>query len=135
MTLDRSALEQTLAAAGCITPRGEAECLLHAAGDDAGALASMLERRIEGEPLPWITGTISFCGLEVHVTPGVYVPRWQTEPLALMAASLLPPDGVAIDLCTGAGAVAMVLAAAAPAARVVATDVDPVAGDWGRGHG
>jgi len=127
MTLDRAALEQTLAAAGCITPRDEADALLHAAGDDAGALASMLERRIEGEPLPWITGTISFCGLEVRVTPGVYVPRWQTEPLARMAASLMPPDGVAVDLCTGSGAVAMVLAAAAPAARVIATDIDPVA--------
>jgi len=135
MTLDRAALEQTLAAAGCITPRDEADALLHAAGDDAGALASMLERRIEGEPLPWITGTISFCGLEVRVTPGVYVPRWQTEPLARMAASLMPPDGVAVDLCTGSGAVAMVLAAAAPAARVIATDIGPVAVACARRNG
>jgi release factor glutamine methyltransferase len=95
----------------------------------------MLERRIEGEPLPWITGTISFCGLEVRVTPGVYVPRWQTEPLARMAASLMPPDGVAVDLCTGSGAVAMVLAAAAPAARVIATDIDQVAVACARRNG
>jgi release factor glutamine methyltransferase len=135
MTSDRAAVEQALAAAGCITPRDEADALLHAAGDDAGALASMLERRIEGEPLPWITGTISFCGLEVRVTPGVYVPRWQTEPLARMAASLMPPDGVAVDLCTGSGAVAMVLAAAAPAARVIATDIDPVAVACARRNG
>jgi release factor glutamine methyltransferase len=71
----------------------------------------------------------------MRVTPGVYVPRWQTEPLARMAASLLPPDGVAVDLCTGAGAVAMVLAAAAPAARVVATDTDPVAVACARSNG
>ena len=135
MTPDRAAVEQALAAAGCITPRNEADALLHAAGDDAGALASMLERRIEGEPLPWITGTIAFCGLEVRVTPGVYVPRWQTGPLARMAASLLPPDGVAVDLCTGSGAVAMVLAAAAPAARVGATDTAPGAGAWARSNG
>jgi len=135
MTSDRAAVEQALAAAGCITPRDEADALLDAAGDDAGALASMLERRIEGEPLPWITGTISFCGLEVRVTPGVYVPRWQTEPLARMAASLMPPDGVAVDLCTGSGAVAMVLAAAAPAARVIATDIDPVAVACARRNG
>ena len=135
MTSDRAAVEQALAAAGCITPRDEADALLHAAGDDADALTSMLERRIEGEPLPWITGTISFCGLEVRVTPGVYVPRWQTEPLARMAASLMPPDGVAVDLCTGSGAVAMVLAAAAPAARVIATDIDPVAVACARRNG
>src|SRR4029079_7411979 len=47
------------------------------------------------------------------------------EPLARMAASLLPPDGVAVDLCTGAGAVAMVLAAAAPAGPGVATGREP----------
>jgi release factor glutamine methyltransferase len=127
MHLDRASVEQTLAAAGCVTPRDEADALLHAAGDDAGVLAAMVARRIEGEPLAWITGSIRFCGLDVRVTPGVYVPRWQTEPLARMATSLLPADGVAIDLCTGAGAIAMLLAVAAPTARVVATDVDPVA--------
>jgi release factor glutamine methyltransferase len=133
--LDRSSIEQALARAGCISPVEEADALLEAAGDDPHALASMLERRIGGEPLPWITGSIRFCGLKVRVVPGVYVPRWQTEPLARLAASLLPPTGVAVDLCTGAGAVAMVLAAAAPAARVFATDVDPLAVACARTNG
>lgn len=124
-----------MAAAGCITPRDEADALLHAARDDPLVLGSMLERRIRGEPLPWITGSIRFCGLDVGVRPGVYVPRWQTEPLARLAASLLPPTGVAVDLCTGAGAVAMVLAAAAPGARVVATDIDPLAVECARTNG
>jgi release factor glutamine methyltransferase len=95
----------------------------------------MLERRIAGEPLPWITGSIRFCGLDVRVAPGVYVPRWQTEPLARRAASLLPPTGVAVDLCTGAGAIAMVLAAAAPGAGVFATDVDALAVACARTNG
>jgi len=133
--LDRASVEQALAAAGCITPTDEADELLHAAGDDHAALASMLQRRIEGEPLAWITGSIRFCGLVVRVTPGVYVPRWQTEPLARRAASLLPSAGVAVDLCTGAGAVAMVLMAAAPNARVIATDVDPLAVACARSNG
>ena len=128
-------MEQALAAAGCITPGDEADALLVAAGGDPHALASMLERRIDGEPLPWITGSIRFCGLDVRVAPGVYVPRWQTEPLARRAASLLPADGVAVDLCTGAGAVAMVLKVAAPGARVVATDVDPLAVACARSNG
>jgi release factor glutamine methyltransferase len=134
-TSDRVSVEQTLAAAGCISPRDEADELLRAAAGDARTLASMLERRIGGEPLPWITGSIRFCGLEVRVTPGVYVPRWQTEPLARLAASLLPPGGVAVDLCTGAGAVAMVLAAASPTARVRATDIDPLAVACARSNG
>jgi release factor glutamine methyltransferase len=135
MDLDRAAVEQALARAGCISPVEEADALFDAAGDDPTALASMLERRIRGEPLPWITGAIRFCGLEVRVAPGVYVPRWQTEPLARLAASLLPPDGVAVDLCTGAGAVAMVLASAAPGARIFATDVDPRAVACARSNG
>ena len=45
------------------------------------------------------------------VDPGVYVPRWQSETLARRAADLLPADGTAVDLGTGSGAVALVLAA------------------------
>jgi release factor glutamine methyltransferase len=135
MGIDRAFIERALAVAGCIAPVEEADALLRAAAGDEVALASMLERRVEGEPLPWITGSISFCGLEVRVTPGVYVPRWQTEPLARLAASLLPPDGVAVDLCTGAGAVAMVLAGASPDARVFATDLDPLAVVCARSNG
>lgn len=135
MDLDRASVERALAAAGCIAPRDEADALLSAAVDDPRTLASMLDRRVDGEPLPWITGSIRFYGLDVRVSPGVYVPRWQTEPLARKAADLLPPDGVAVDLCTGTGAVAMVLAAAAPTARVIATDVDPMAVACARGNG
>ena len=47
--------------------------------------------------------------------------------LARRAAELLPAAGVAVDLCTGSGAVARVLGSARPRATVVATDVDPAA--------
>ena len=87
----------------------------------------MVERRLTGEPLAWITGRTVFCGLDVVVEPGVYVPRWQSEPLARLAAGLLPPAGAGVDLCCGTGALAMVMQAARPGARVVATEVDPVA--------
>ena len=135
MDVDRAAVERALVDAGCISPVEEAGELLLAAQDDPLALTAMLERRIEGEPLPWITGSIRFCGLEVRVAPGVYVPRWQTEPLARLAASLLPTEGVAIDLCTGAGAIAMVLGTAAPEGRVIATDIDPLAVACARTNG
>jgi release factor glutamine methyltransferase len=98
-----------------------------AAAPDLPTLEAMLARRLTGEPLAWITGTIRFCGLSVGVRPGVYVPRWQSEALARTAAELLPPQGTAVDLCTGSGAVALVLQAARPDARVIATESDPVA--------
>lgn len=67
---------------------------------------------------------MSFCGLTVHVAPDVYVPRWLSEPLARRAIDRLPPTGTAIDICTGSGAIAAVLRASRPQARIVATDVD-----------
>jgi len=57
----------------------------------------------------------------------VYVPRPQTEALARRAVELLPSTGVAVDLCTGSGAVAAVMNAERPAATVIATDVDLLA--------
>ncbi|MGH2698149.1 MAG: N5-glutamine methyltransferase family protein [Actinomycetota bacterium] len=65
----------------------------------------------------------------------MFVPRPQTEVLARRAVSLLPEDGIAVDLCTGSGAVAAVLAAARPRATLVATDVDPVAVACARRNG
>jgi release factor glutamine methyltransferase len=87
----------------------------------------MVRRRTGGEPLAWITGTTRFCGLDVVVHPGVYVPRWQSEVLARAAAAHLPGHGTAVDLATGSGAVARFLGAERPGARVLATELDPVA--------
>ena len=95
----------------------------------------MVERRTQGEPVAWLTGRVEFCGLEVLVDPGVYVPRRQTEALAGRAAAALPQGGVAADLCTGSGAIAAVLAAAVPSARVVATELDAAAARCARRNG
>ena len=114
----------TLSRAGFIAAEEEARELLACAAGDAERLESMVERRLTGEPLAWITGRVSFCGLEIQVHPGVYVPRWQSEALARRAAARLPAEGVAIDVCTGAGAIARTLMAARPGARVIASDVD-----------
>src|SRR3954470_12902012 len=135
MAVDRVSIERALVGAGCVAPAEEGEALIRAAAGDPARRASMLARRVDGEPLPWITGWSRFWTLDVRITAGVYVPRWQTEPLARTAASLLPPEGVAIDLCTGAGAIAMVLATAAPMARVIATDGDPLAPACARRNG
>ena len=124
-TLDRGAVVAALRDAGCVAAEEEADELLAvASGDDVGALVS---RRVHGEPLAWITGRSRFCGLTVHIDSGVYVPRWQTQVLAETASLLLPEAGTAIDLCTGAGAIAMVLHVRRPLAKVLATEIDPAA--------
>jgi len=133
--LDRASVARLLAEAGCVAADLEADELIRAAGRDPDALDALVSRRTEGEPVAWLTGTATFCGLALFVATGVYVPRWQTEPLARRAATLLPPDGVAADLCTGVGAIAAVLAAAVPTASVLATELDHTAACCARRNG
>lgn len=133
--MDRVSLTRALADAGCIAAREEADELIQAAAGDPGVLDELLCRRVQGEPIAWLTGEVTFCGARLFVAPGVYVPRWQTEPLARRAAALLPSAGVAVDLCTGAGPIAAALAAAVPTARIVATELDRNAVQCARRNG
>jgi len=132
---DHAAISATLSRAGCLASDEEATELIAAAAGDPDRLAAFVERRVSGEPTAWIVGRVRFCGLEVRVDPGVYVPRWQSEPLAERAATLLPEDGVAIDVGTGSGALAVVLRAHRPGARVIGTDTDPAAVACARANG
>ena len=117
----RQRIVAELRAAGCVAAPEEADELLEAAAGDPVRLRALVSRRCAGEPLAWVTGSVRFCGLIVEVWPGVYVPRWQSEHLAEEAARRLPGDGLAVELCAGAGAIASVLGRRRPGARVLAT--------------
>ncbi|HEY5273416.1 MAG TPA: hypothetical protein VIJ34_09295 [Acidimicrobiales bacterium] len=132
--LTRTGLIRQLREAGCVAAEEEADELLGAAAGPEH-LASMLARRVEGEPLAWIVGSVLFCGVRVLVHPGVYVPRWQSEPLVRRGASLLEDGGRAVDLCTGSGALVLGLRALAPLARVVGTEIDAAAAACARANG
>jgi release factor glutamine methyltransferase len=132
---ERTALLHALAEGGSVAPGAEADALLDASSDGNGPIEELLARRLAGEPLPWITGWVRFCDVRIHVEPGVFVPRPQTEALARRAVALLPADGIAVDLCTGSGAVAAVLGSVRPGATVIATDVDPAAVECARRNG
>lgn len=124
MNTTNGGVSAVLSRAGFVVAEEEAGLLLARAGGDAELLGSLIERRLTGEPLAWITGCVSFCGVDVRVDPGVYVPRGHSEPLARRALARLPTDGVAIDLCTGSGAIAKVLKQGRSRTRVVGTDSD-----------
>lgn len=133
---DRSGLAALLAEHGCVAADDEADELVLAAGANATRLALAVTRRLKGEPLAWVCGTAEVDGLRLRIEEGVYVPRrWQTPAVARAAAARLPPDGVAVDLCTGSGAVAALLQRSHPRARIVATDADPVAVRCARANG
>jgi release factor glutamine methyltransferase len=133
--VDFDGLRDLMMRHGFVAPDEEAQELLEAAGGDAATLDGLVERRLTGEPLAWITGSVEFCGLKIAVHEGVYVPRWHTELVAERAAERLPEHGAAIDLCTGSGAIAKVLMTRRPHARVTASDLDEASVRCARANG
>jgi release factor glutamine methyltransferase len=133
--MDLQRAEDALREAGCVAAREEAAQLVAAAAGDRSALRELVARRSTGEPLAWLVGSTVFCGERVSVCPGVFVPRPQSEALAYEALTRLPRRGIAVDLCTGCGAVAVVLRRGRPEARVLATEIDPAAARCARGNG
>jgi len=115
-----------LRAAGCVFAEDEARLLI-ATARTPDELDAMVERRAAGLPLEQVLGWAEFCGLEIAVDPGVFVPRRRTEFLVQYAVGLARPGVIVVDLCCGAGAIGAALAAAVDRAEVYATDIDPAA--------
>jgi release factor glutamine methyltransferase len=89
------------------------------------SFTELIDRRASGEPIPLITGSIDFLGLDVLAEPGVFIPRHSSEFLAVQAIRRLKARKrpVHVDLATGAGAVALAVADRLPRADVYGTDV------------
>jgi release factor glutamine methyltransferase len=107
-----------------------------ASSDDASAFRALVDRRAGREPLQHLTGLAPFRSLELHVGPGVFVPRPETEGVAQIAIDALSaraePSPIAIDLGTGSGAIALALATEVTRARVYAVELSAEAAIWTR---
>ena len=110
-----------------------AELIAHPERELSDAQASQLEaltaRREAGEPLAYLLGSSWFYGLEFAVSPDVLIPRPETALLVDLAAEraqrIAAPEMV--DLGTGSGIVAVLLARKFPQATVTAVDISPAA--------
>ncbi|HEX3721066.1 MAG TPA: peptide chain release factor N(5)-glutamine methyltransferase [Verrucomicrobiae bacterium] len=90
------------------------------------ALRALVQRRGQREPLQYIVGSTSFCGIEVGLNPSVLIPRPETELLAERAwvfLNQLADAPIALDLCAGSGCLAIALAVNAPKSRVHAVEI------------
>lgn len=99
--------------------------------EERATLRAGVKRRSSGEPLQYVTGEMPFRHIVVRVVPGVFIPRPETETLVGEGLEFLraqaPSEPVALDLCTGSGAVACSLAHEHDAVRIWATDLSPLA--------
>ncbi len=93
-------------------------------------VGEMLDRRLRGEPVAYITGDWEFYGLPMIVNRDVLIPRVDTETLAQTAIEALhgrKMDARVIDLCAGSGCVGCAIAKNLPATNVVLADNSPEA--------
>ena len=94
---------------------------------------SLLDRRINHEPLQYLTGVAPFRYLALEVGPGVLVPRPESELLVdavLAHIKNLPAPVSVIDLGAGSGALALAIATEAKDTRVIAVEKSPEAIYW-----
>ncbi len=152
MTIDiRSLLSRAaarLADAGVPSPQHDAEALLAhvlrmprgmvhgidlVTDADQATFDVLISRRASREPLQHITRRAPFRYLDLEVGPGVFVPRPETEVMTGLAVDELRRvaaagnEPVAVDLCTGSGAVAVALATEVPQAHVVGIELSATA--------
>ena len=155
LTRDKASLEVALSLDSS-TARIEVQCLLQHVlqvnraylltyperplnGEQQACYASLLARRMNGEPIAYILGEREFFGLDFRVTPATLIPRPDTELLVELALQRIPSPGLSatlsrerergwgrgfrvLDLGTGSGAIALSIAHARSDAEVTAVD-------------
>jgi release factor glutamine methyltransferase len=97
--------------------------------DEAERYLAALGQRASGMPTQYITGHQEFWGMDLIVSPGVLIPRPETEHLIEIVLPLARQHSRPriVDVGTGSGCIALALAKELPNAEIHATDISPAA--------
>ena len=120
------ARELICAAAGKTAEELYRDISLYTTDEIAVQTEALLARRLAGEPIAYLIGEWSFCGLPFYVSPEVLIPRVDTEMLAQLAMNRLkenPGHTRILDLCAGTGCLGITAAALVKTTRAVLVDL------------
>lgn len=116
-----------------LTGMGRSALILHGSRIVEASMAQqyqqLVDRRRQRIPLQYITGSQEFWSLDFAVSPVVLIPRPETEFVLEHVLTICPPASNvrhALDMCTGSGVIAVVLAREL-GCPVVAVDISPSA--------
>lgn len=84
------------------------------------------DRLSTGEPLPYVVGRVGFRSLDLLIDPRALIPRPETEGLVDLVLAL-GPGGLAADIGTGCGCIALALATEGRFERIIAVERSPQA--------
>jgi release factor glutamine methyltransferase len=123
-----------------LTGKSKTWLLAHLDDDFAGCTAiryqAVLQRRLSGEPMQYVTGETEFFGLAFRVTPDVLIPRPETEHLVEKTIELVVrfQNPRVVDIGTGSGAIAVALAHRVKDVQITAIDLSEAALGIARGN-
>lgn len=124
------ARELVCAASGKTAEQVIADREIYASEEVCELTDSFVQRRLHGEPMPYILGQWDFYGMTLTVTPDVLIPRDDTvvvTELAIKKAMYLEQNPRILDLCTGSGCIGLAIARRVKDARVTLGDVSAAA--------
>ena len=92
--------------------------------DEHESFAALVDRRVRGEPVAYLTGEREFYGRTFRVTPAVLIPRPETELLVDLALERIPRGAAArvLDAGTGSGCIAVAIGSERSHCKILALD-------------
>ena len=136
-TSDTHRLDAELLMAAALEIERDTLLLDPPAGPVPDAFAAMLDRRLAGEPVAYITGRRAFWNIELTVGPGALIPRPDSEVLIVTAidhfAGLAGPKRI-LDLGTGPGTLLLAALDLWPGATGIGVDSSAPALEYARAN-
>ena len=93
-------------------------------GHELNQIRELIRRRAKRVPLQYIVGEVEFCNTRIELTPGLLIPRPETEELVATLIERIPANSRILDIGCGTGCISVALAKNLDECSIVAIDKD-----------